>query len=125
VKTVAPPPPPPADPLTAFYAKLAALHHTNLALRNGAKTMLDFDAQNVLVWVARPTSPTLQNSPVVVLSNLSAQPVELSIAEAMKKLNLHGFFLRTLLRSDDAMGAEDLDTVRLAPYSVFIGELKR
>ncbi len=60
-----------------------------------------------------------------MLSNLSAQPVELSIADAMMKLNLRGFFLRTLLRSDDAMGAEDLERVRLAPYGVFIGEVSR
>ncbi len=119
------PPPPADDPLTIFYAKLAALHHSNVALRTGSKTLLDFDAQNALVWVARPASPTPQNAPVVVLCNLSAQPVTLSLADAMKKLNLHGFFLRKLLRSDDAMGAEDIAAVRLAPYSVFIGELRR
>jgi alpha-glucosidase len=124
VKKVAPPPPA-DDPLTIFYAKLATLHHTNAALRTGSKTVLDFDAQNILAWIARPASPTPQNPPVVVLVNLSAQPVELSLADAMKKLNLHGFFLRKLLRSDDAMGAEDIAAVKLAPYSVFIGELRR
>jgi len=124
VKKVAPPPPV-DDPLTVFYAKLAALHHSNAALRTGSKTVLDFDAQNILAWIARPASPTPQNPPVVVLVNLSAQPVELSLADAMKKLNLHGFFLRKLLRSDDAMGAEDIAAVKLAPYSVFIGELRR
>ena len=119
------PPPPADDPLTIFYAKLAALHHSNIALRTGTKTLLDFDAQNALVWIAKPASPTPQNPPVVVLCNLSSQPVELSLADAMKKLNLHGFFLRKLLRSDDAMGAEDIAAVKLAPYSVFIGELRR
>ena len=117
--------PPADDPLTIFYAKLAALHHSNAALRTGSKTILDFDAQNVLAWVAKPASPTPQNPPVVVLVNFSTQPVELSLADAMKKLNLHGFFLRKLLRSDDAMGAEDIAAVKLAPYSVFIGELRR
>ncbi|HWG18093.1 MAG TPA: hypothetical protein VN678_09540, partial [Acidobacteriaceae bacterium] len=121
----APAPPAPADPFTVWTAKLAALHHSNQALRSGTKTLLDFDAQNVLVWVARPSSPTPQNPPVVALCNLSSQPVELSLADAMKKLSLHGFFLRTLLRSDDAMGAQDLEAVKLPPYGVFIGEVRR
>ncbi|HXE08591.1 MAG TPA: hypothetical protein VN612_11895 [Acidobacteriaceae bacterium] len=124
-KKAAPPPPAPADPFTVWIGKLAALHHSNQALRTGSKTLLDFDAQNTLVWVARPSSPTPQNPPVVVLCNLSAQPVQLSLAEAVKKLNLHGFFLRTLLRSDSALGAQDLEAVKLPPYGVFIGELRR
>jgi hypothetical protein len=124
-KKAAPAPPAPADPFTVWTAKLAALHHSNQALRTGTKILLDFDAQNVLVWVARPSSPTPQNPPVVVLCNLSPQPVELSLADAMKKLNLHGFFLRTLLRSDSALGAQDLDAVKLPPYGVFIGEVRR
>ncbi len=121
----APPPPPPADPLTLWYAKLSALHHTNAALRTGAKIILDFDSKDVLVWVARPAKPTAQNPPVVVLCNLSGAPAEISIADAIRKLNLHGFFLRTLARSDDAMGAQDLESVKLAAYGVFIGELRR
>ena len=115
----------PTDPFTEWVAKLAALHASNNALRNGTKTPLDFDAQNVLAWVAKPTAPTPQNPAVVVLCNLSAQPVELSLVDAAKKLNLHGFFLRKLVRSDNAMGAEDIAAVKLAPYSVFIGEMRR
>ncbi len=124
-KKAAPAPPAPADPFTVWTAKLAALHHSNQALRAGTRTILDFDAQNVLVWVARPSSPTPQNPPVVVLCNLSSQPVELSLADAMKKLSLHGFFLRTLLRSDSALGGQDLEAVKLPPYGVFIGEVRR
>ena len=124
-KKAAPAPPAPADPFTVWTAKLAALHHSNQALRTGTRILLDFDAQNVLVWVARPSSPTPQNPPVVVLCNLSSQPVELSLADAMKRLNLHGFFLRTLLRSDSALGGQDLEAVKLPPYGVFIGEVRR
>jgi hypothetical protein len=121
----APPPPAPLDPLTAWYGRLAVLHHTNGALRDGARLFLDFDAQNALVWVARPSRPTPQNPPVVVLCNLSASPIQLSLGDAIAKLNLHGFFLRTLLRTDSALGAQDLNAVRLPPYGVFIGELRR
>lgn len=121
----APKPAPPADPLTTWYKRLAALHHDNAALRSGSKTFLDFDAQNVLVWVNRPASPSVLTPPVVVLCNLSSAPVQLSLSAAMTKLNLHGTFLRTLLRSDKAMGAQDLEAVTLPPFGVYIGELRR
>ncbi len=120
-----PAPQPPPDPLTAWYGKLAALHHSNAALRSGSKVLLDFDAQNALVWIARPASPTPQNPPVFVLCNLSSAPIQLSLADAVKKLGLHGFFLRTLLRSDSGLGAQDLNAVSLPPFGVFIGELHR
>jgi hypothetical protein len=40
-------------------------------------------------------------------------------------LDLHGTYLRTLLRSDAAIGPEDLNSVTLPPFGVYIGELKR
>lgn len=113
------------DPLTTWYRKLAAIHHDNPVIRSGSKIFLDFDAQNTLVWVNRPASPSPSTPPVVVACNLSASPVQLSLAAPMKELNLHGFFLRTLLRSDDAMGAQDLNSVTLPPFGVYIGELRR
>ena len=113
------------DSLTTWYKKLAALHHDNTALRFGSKTFLDFDGQDALVWVNRPTMPSLQNPPVVVVCNLSSSSVQLSLTGSLTKLNLHGFFLRTLLRSDNGMGAQDIDAVSLPPYSVYIGELRR
>ncbi len=126
-RPVEPPKPRPVttDPLTLWYRQLAALHHDNPALRFGSKTFLDFDAQDALVWVNRPPSPSPQNPPVVVVCNLSASPLQLSLTAAIKKLDLHGFFLRALLRSDHGMGAQDLDSVTLPPFSVYIGELRR
>jgi hypothetical protein len=118
------PKPVPVDPLTGWYQKLAALHHGNATLRAGGKTLLDFDAQNVLVWVNRPAHASPQTPPVVVLCNLSSSPVQLSLTEEIKKLNLRGFFLRAVLRSDAGMGAQDIDAVTLPPYAVYIGELR-
>jgi hypothetical protein len=113
------------DPLTLWYKQLAALHHDNTTLRFGSKTFLDFDAQNALVWVNRPVKPSVLTPPIVVLCNLSSSPVQLSLNAAMNKLNLHGFFLRALLRSDNGMGAQDLGAVNLPPFGVYIGELRR
>lgn len=119
------PRPAPTDPLTLWYKQLAALHHDNTTLRFGSKTLLDFDAQNALVWVNRPVKPSVLTPPIVVLCNLSSSPVQLSLNAAMNKLNLHGFFLRALLRSDNGMGAQDLGAVNLPPFGVYIGELRR
>ncbi len=93
-------------------------------LKTGSKIFLDFDAQNAVVWVTKPAanSPRL-TAPVVVICNLSAAPLQLSLADAMKKLGLRGFYLRTLLRTDHAMGAQDLNTINVPAFSVYIGEL--
>jgi alpha-glucosidase len=115
----------PVDPLTNWYEKLAALHHDNAVLRNGNKAFLDYDAQNALVWVSRQASQSPLTPPVVVVCNLSSSPVELSLTAAMKSLNLHGAFLRTLLRTDTAMGGQDLDLVKVPAFGVYIGELRR
>ena len=100
------------------------LHHDNAVVRSGSKIFLDFDAQNALVWVNRPASPSPLNPPVVVVCNLSSSPLQLSLTAAIKQLNLRGFFLRPLLRSFDAMGAQPLDNVTLPPFGVYIGELR-
>jgi alpha-glucosidase len=121
---VAPPKPVPPNPLTIWYQGLTALHHDNAVLQTGSKTFLDFDDRNALVWVNRPASPSPHTPPVVVICNLSASPVQLSLTAAMKQLNLRGFFLRALLRSDNGLGAQDLNSVTLPPFAVYIGELR-
>jgi Domain of unknown function (DUF3459) len=127
-KPVAPPLPPApsvATNLTDWYRQLITLHHGNAALRSGVTTLLDFDQQNALVWVTRPATASRVTPPIIVACNLSATPVTLSVGAAIKNLNLHGTYLRTLLRSDKAMGPQDLNGVILPPYSVYIGELHR
>jgi hypothetical protein len=111
--------------LTDWYKQLAVLHHGNAALRSGSITLLNFDQQNALVWVARPPTVSTLTPPVVVLCNLSSSPVKLALGTAIKALNLRGHYLHTLLRSDNAMGAQDIDAVALSPFSVYIGELRR
>jgi alpha-glucosidase len=128
----APPAPKPPTPemlaavaLTDWYRQLAVLHHGNAALRSGSITLLDFDQQNALVWVARPATISTLAPPVVVLCNLSSNPLKLALRMPLKGLGLRGFYLHTLLRSDNAMGAQDIDAVALPPFSVYIGELRR
>jgi len=108
-----------------WYRRLIALHHGNATLRYGSATVLNFDAQNALVWVSRASAGTGLAAPVVVACNLSSSPIYLSLGPPMKDLNLHGSFLRTLLRTDSGMGPQDLNSVMVPAYGVYIGELHR
>jgi hypothetical protein len=42
----------------------------------------------------------------------------------MTRLQLRGRFLRTLLRSDDAMGGTSIDPLTVPPHGVYVGELR-
>jgi alpha-glucosidase len=116
---------PPTPTLADWISKLSALHHGNATVRYGSVSLLDFDAQNALVWVIRPPANSALTPPVVVACNLSSSPLRLSLTSAIHSLNLRGSFLITLLRSDQAMGPQDLDSVTLPPFAVYIGELHR
>ncbi|MDR3745167.1 MAG: hypothetical protein P4K80_03430 [Acidobacteriaceae bacterium] len=111
--------------LGEWYSQLSALHHGNATLRSGSVTPLNFDSQNALVWVSRTTSTSSLTAPVVVACNLSSSPLQLSLGDAIKAINLRGTYLRTLLRSDLAIGPQDLNNVILPPFGVYIGELHR
>jgi glycosidase len=111
--------------LADWYRKLIALHHGNATLRYGSATPLDFDAENALVWVSRASAGTGQAAPIVVACNLSSAPIHLALGSAVRALNLHGSFLLTLLRTDSGMGPQDLNSVMVPAYGVYIGELHR
>jgi len=126
----------PADPTTAagqqdapnsllsFYRQLTELHRGNSALRDGDTLLLDHDAENVLAWVRKPRAITPLSPAIVVLCNFSSTPVTLSLKTDMTRLHLRGSFLRTVLRSDNAMGTMHLDGMTLPPHEVYIGELR-
>ncbi len=110
--------------LLNWYRQLSALTHSNRTLSSGAITVLNHDDQNVLAWVRRPAAASLATPAIVVIENLSAQPVTLSLKADMQRLRLRGSFLRTLMRSDSGMGAMHLDGMILPPHAVFLGELR-
>jgi Glycosidases len=110
--------------LLNWYRQLSTLSHSNRTISSGAITVLNHDDQNVLAWIRRPQSVSLTTPAIVVIENLSSQPVTLSLKADIQRLRLKGSFLRTLLRSDTGMGAMHLDGMTLAPYAVFIGELR-
>ncbi|HEV2620002.1 MAG TPA: hypothetical protein VGU23_08720 [Acidobacteriaceae bacterium] len=111
--------------LVDWYRQLIGLHRGNATLRYGSATALNFDRENALVWVSRASAGTGLAAPVVVACNLSSSPIYLSLGAAMRGLNLHGSFLRTLLRDDSGMGPQDLNSVMVPAYGVYVGELHR
>lgn len=115
-----------ADPgsLLNWYRQLSALHHGNRTISSGEQIMLNHDDQNVLAWVRKPQLVSQQTPAIVVICNLSAQPVTVSLKADMQRLRLRGSFLRPVLRSDRGMGAMHLDGMTLGPYMVYIGELR-
>jgi alpha-glucosidase len=129
-------PAPPVDPTTveaqesnsssllSWYRRLIALHHSNATINSGPTTIvLNHDDQNVLAWIRKPQAVTYKNPPVVIVCNLTARPVHLSLKEDMQKQHLKGNFLRTILRSDEGMGPMTLDNMTLPPFGVYIGGL--
>jgi len=115
-----------ADPasLLNWYRQLSAMHHTNRTLASADEIILNHDDQNVLAWVRKPGAVSPETPAIVVVCNLSDKPVTLSLKQDMQRLGLRGSFLRAILRSDNAMGAMHLDGMTLAPYMVYIGELR-
>jgi glycosidase len=110
--------------LLSWYRQLSALHHGNRTISSGANITLNHDDQNILVWVRKPQAVSGISPAIVIICNLSAQPVHLSLKEDMKRLNLKGSFLRTIMRSDNALGPMHLDGMTIAPFTAYIGELR-
>ena len=54
---------------------------------------------------------------------MTGKPVTLSLRADMADLHLKGSFLKTVARSDEGMGGMSLETVTVAPYGVYVGEL--
>ncbi len=115
-----------ADPgsLLNWYRQLTALHHGNTTIASGSSITINQDDNNVLAWVRKPPTVTPLTPPLVILCNLTAQPVTLSLKSDLARLHLRGSFLRTVLRSDNGMGTMHLDSMTLAPYSAYIGQLR-
>jgi hypothetical protein len=133
------PPPPPYDPtaapnaaleeadpnsLLSWYRKLINLHHSNATINSGEYLTIDRDDQNVLITIRKPKNVSPTNPILVILCNLSGQPQRLSIKADTMKLHLRGSFLKTVIRSDNGMGTMHLESMTLAPYASYIGELR-
>jgi len=105
-----------ADPksLLNLYRQMIELHHDNATVRNGAETVLDYDAVGAVVWVRQAPASSRTSANVVAACNLSDRPVVLG---DFGGLRLRG--LRSLL-SPEPEGA----LLTVAPGAVMVGEAR-
>ncbi len=103
-----------ADPrsLLQLYRQLIELHHDNATVRQGAETVMDFDAAGAVVWMRRAPADSRTSANVVVGCNLSDKPVELGDVGGRRGL-------RSLL-SPEPVG----DLLTVAPGAVMVGEVR-
>ena len=110
--------------LLNWYRQLSSLHHGNATLASGTSLTINRDDQNVLVLIRKPKVVSASSPVLVLLFNLTAQPVNLSLKADTTKLGLRGSFLRTVLRSYEGIGTMHLDEMTLPAYGAYIGELR-
>ncbi len=120
--------------LLNWYRRLTLLHHANAVLREGSADVLDLTTPGVVGWVRRMKA----GSPVVVICNLSANPVALSIAPELRRLNIPTGtgVMHTLAASNtpvsDNTAATDptydapvsINQISLPRYGIYLGELR-
>jgi hypothetical protein len=114
---------PEAQALGQWYRQMGSLVRSNATIRTGANTMLNHDAEGVVVWVRKPQIVSYNSPPVVFLMNMTGKPATLSLEQDFKNLHFKGTFLKKVLRSDEGMGGMHLGSLTLAPYAIYIGEL--
>jgi alpha-glucosidase len=103
------------DSLLAWYRSLIRLKKTTAALERGSNTMLDTGNDKVLSWMRQaPGAPA-----VVVSANFTAEPQTVDLSSGMK-----GNALRTLLKSPGGADSSSLKHIELAPFGVYIGEVR-
>ena len=105
-----------ANSLLAWYKELIRLKRTNAAMAGGANTMLDTANTKVLSWMRESADAKR----VVVSVNFTAEPQTVNLAGA----ELTAVKLTTLLKSPGEVDPTGLDHIELAPFGVFLGEVR-
>jgi len=116
------------DSLLAWYKKLIQLRQNNITVREGTQISLNHDADNVLVWLRKPLAHSAVDTnvhPVLVLCNFSSVEKTISLADDLKKNQVHGYYMHTLLRTGESFGPIDINAVKLPPFGIYIVEIKR
>ncbi len=117
-----------ADSLLNWYRKLSALRHGEAALHGGTVSRVETGYPEVVAWVRLSNrGPNQPVQPVLVLCNMSARPLVVSVSEALHRLNLstaggvHAVAL-SVLGMDPSYAAQG---ITLPPWGVYVGELRQ
>ena len=106
------------DSLLAWYRNLIHLKKTNPALARGVNVMLDTENTKVLSWVRHVAGAPA----VVVAANFTAEPQTVSLAASGG--NVKTVHIQTLLKTPGGADADSLESIKLGPYGVYIGEVR-
>ena len=122
-----------ADSLLNWYRRLAALRHANASLRSGTLELLPITSAqanpDVVAWIRRVPPSATSAAPALILCNLTAHPVQLSIAADLRRLGLFiGSGILHTLASSTAQSAADqglfsINNITLPPFGIYLGEL--
>jgi len=109
-----------ADPNSVlnFYKNVLALRHTNKALLDGDYVAVNPSDSNVFSYLRR-----YKNEAVLVVLNMS--PNAQTVSFDLSKQGFAAKQAKTLLATNKADGTQELSSVALEPYTVFIGELTK
>ena len=115
-----------ADPYSPLnlYRHLIQLHHQNPSLYDGAQLFLDHDAENVLVWLRRPTAGARTSTPVLAVCNLTDHNVHLDLDRELSSLRLPRGGLHTLA-TGSPLPFENTQDIVLPAGGAFLGEFYR
>ena len=104
--------------MLAWYRALIRLKKITLAFASGADIMLDTENTEVLSWMRQaPGTPQ-----VVVSVNFTSEPQTVNLESASAGLRAQR--LKTLLKSPGMADPKTLDSIPLAPFGVYIGEVQ-
>ncbi|HYV74721.1 MAG TPA: alpha-glucosidase [Candidatus Binatia bacterium] len=109
-----------ADPnsILNFYRNVLTLRHTNKALLDGDYVAINPNDSNVFSYLRR-----YKNEAVLVVLNMSPNPQTISFD--LSKQGFPAKQAKTLLATNKAAGTQELSSVLLEPYTVYIGELTK
>ena len=112
------------ESLLNFYRHVLELHSSNATLRTGSVSFMDHDSEGALVWLRRAPAGARTVASVIVASNLTDHPIQISLDADLAHLHIAPGTLRPLLTSlhVDHIG-QSTGNVRLSPHSVYVGEL--
>jgi alpha-glucosidase len=110
--------------LLNLYRHLIQLHHQNPSLHDGAQVFLNHDADDVLVWLRRPTPSARISTTVLAVCNLSGHNLHLNLNHELQSLRMPYGELTTFV-SSSPIPFEDSQDIVLPAGGAFLGEFSR
>ncbi|CAN5678412.1 alpha-amylase family glycosyl hydrolase [soil metagenome] len=104
--------------LLNWYRALVRLKRDNPTLHSGRTVYLNHDAEHVLAWVRQQQG----SAPVVVLCNMSASPVTLSLTQELSAIGIQASTLKTLLSSEGKSTRLAATQITLQPFQTYIAQ---